>query len=315
MWRRLLYILAGLIFLAGAVLLVLPAGEDLFAGYRNRQQIEEFRESGQEAIDKDNTSGGSASDSNTSGGSASADSDLSELMQSYNARIYEEGQSELKDAWSFEQTEFDFAGTGMDDQMIGYLTIPAMELELPLYIGADQTNLSKGAAVLGQTSMPVGGENTNCVIAAHRGYGGTAMFREIEALQPGDKVEITNLWETLSYEVVKSIVIYPDDIDAVKIIPGEDLVTLVTCHPYTKNYQRYVVYCRRSGEGENMKAEDLHLADGVAFQSSQPEIRKEQFLTTAGLVLLAGACLILPLCLIVGKRSAGKKGARRKRRN
>ena len=315
MWRRLLYILAGLIFLAGAVLLVLPAGEDLFAGYRNRQQIEEFCESGQEAIDKDNTSEGSASDSNTSGGSASADSELSELMQSYNARIYEEGQSELKDAWSFEQTGFDFAGTGMDDQMIGYLTIPAMELELPLYIGADQTNLSKGAAVLGQTSMPVGGENTNCVIAAHRGYGGTAMFREIEALQPGDKVEITNLWETLSYEVVKSIVIYPDDIDAVKIIPGEDLVTLVTCHPYTKNYQRYVVYCRRAGEGENMKAEDLHLADGVAFQSSQPEIRKEQFLTTAGLVLLAGACLIRRLCLIVGKRSAGKKGARRKRRN
>lgn len=309
MWRRLLYILAGLIFLAGAVLLVLPAGEDLFAGYRNRQQIEEFRDSGRKAADQDSASGSSVSDDNGSG------EELLELMQSYNARIYEEGQSDLKDAWSFEQTEFDFAGTGMDDQMIGYLTIPAMEMELPLYIGADQTNLSKGAAVLGQTSMPVGGENTNCVIAAHRGYGGTAMFREIETLQPGDEVEITNLWETLTYEVVKSIVIYPDDIDAVKIIPGEDLVTLVTCHPYTKNYQRYVVYCRRTGAEDIAQTEDIPLSDGVAFQSSQPEIRREQFLTTAGLVLLAGACLILPLCLIVGKKSAGRKGARRKRRN
>ena len=88
------------------------------------------------------------------------------------------------------------------------------------------------------------------------------MFREIERLVPGDRVEITNLWETLSYEVVKCIVIYPDDTDAVKIIPGEDMVTLVTCHPYTENYQRYVVYCvRTDGSGEEASGAEGNGAD------------------------------------------------------
>lgn len=83
------------------------------------------------------------------------------------------------------------------------------------------------------------------MIAAHRGWKGTPMFREIEALKPGDEVVITNLWGSLKYKVVKTIVIDPTDIDAVKIIADADMLTLITCHPYTKNYQRYVVYCSR----------------------------------------------------------------------
>ena len=129
--------------------------------------------------------------------------------------------------------------------MIGYISIEAMGEQLPLYIGANEENMKQGAVVMGQTSMPIGGTGTNCVIAAHRGYRGIPMFQYIEVLKPGDKVEISNLWETLEYQVVKSIVISPDDIEAVKIVPGADMLTLITCHPYTKNYQRYVVYCTR----------------------------------------------------------------------
>ena len=149
--------------------------------------------------------------------------------------------------------------------MIGYIKIDAMNIEVPLYIGANEENLRKAAVVLSQTSMPIGGENTNCVIAAHRGgYNGQAMFRDIEVLKQGDIIEITNLWETLQYEVAKCIVITPDDIDAVKIIPGQDMVTLVTCHPYGNNYQRYVVYCTR--------VQDDGAADGKALTQAAQEI-------------------------------------------
>ena len=71
------------------------------------------------------------------------------------------------------------------------------------------------------------------------------MFRDIEMLEIGDEVKITNMWEELIYKVVETKIIRPDEISEVLIQEGRDLITLVTCHPYTKNYQRYVVYCER----------------------------------------------------------------------
>src|SRR5699024_8053063 len=105
--------------------------------------------------------------------------------------------------WNFQQPVFRLSDYDTSGDAVGYLSIEAMDLELPLYLGASDENLDKGAAVLGQTSMPIGGTNSNCVIAAHRGWKGIPMFRDIELLQPGDKVILTNLWETLEYQVVK----------------------------------------------------------------------------------------------------------------
>jgi len=80
------------------------------------------------------------------------------------------------------------------------------------------------------------------------------MFRDIEALQIGDKVYITNFWDTLVYEVAETKVILPADIQQIYIQEGRDMVTLITCHPYTKNYQRYVVYCERVEAAEIKEA-------------------------------------------------------------
>lgn len=223
-------------------------------------------------------------------------------MAAYNTRIYEENQQSLCDAWSYETNVFDFSAAGLPDDMLGYLTIPAMDCELPLYIGANTENMAKGAVVLSQTSMPLGGVNTNCVIAAHRGYYGVPMFREIEVLQPGDAVTITTVWETLHYEVAKCIVIEPDDIDAVKILDGQDLVTLVTCHPYTDNTQRYVVYCTRTDVAEESPAPPEIPFDGVPFTSSEPAIRQEQQLTRFGVAGIVAAALALLLFLLLRKR-------------
>lgn len=293
--------LAVMLFLAGAALLLYPHARRLLSEYENGQEISRFQD------EKLRIEQGSGQEGSTG-------TDYGELlgqMQEYNASIYENGQSGLVDAWSYEQNPFDFQASGLPDDMVGYITIDAMDLRMPLYVGASRENMLKGAVVLGQTSMPIGGENTNCVIAAHRGNGGIPMFREIEVLQAGDKVEITNLWETIEYQVEKCIVIEPDDVDAVKILPGEDMVTLITCHPYPQNYQRYVVYCRRVGEGQADGDEELQarLGDGLPYESSEEDIRMERMLNLIAL----GGLLTVFLLAVVFLFTRRKKKERKRR--
>ena len=95
--------------------------------------------------------------------------ELYAAMQDYNAEIYAGGQSGLTDPFAYEEAPLDLAAYGYDDDVLAVLWIPRLNLELPVYLGASRENLAKGAALLGQTSMPLGGENTNTVIAAHRG--------------------------------------------------------------------------------------------------------------------------------------------------
>ena len=95
--------------------------------------------------------------------------ELYAAMQDYNAEIYAGGQSGMTDPFAYEEAPLDLAVYGYDDDVLAVLWIPRLNLELPVYLGASRENLAKGAALLGQTSMPLGGENTNTVIAAHRG--------------------------------------------------------------------------------------------------------------------------------------------------
>lgn len=172
--------------------------------------------------------------------------DLRQAMETYNQSIFANAQVDLCDAWSYQAPVFDLAEYGIEDGVVGILSIPKMDLELPIYLGATPEHLAGGAAQLSQTSMPIGGTNTNCVLAGHRGWYGALFFRHIELLEIGDVVLITNLWETLRYTVSEIKVIEPDAIDEILIQPGRDLVTLLTCHPYGSGGRyRYVVYCER----------------------------------------------------------------------
>ena len=217
---------------------------------------------------------------------------LYDEMTAYNQALIENGQSGLSDAWTDTEMSGILETAGFEEGMVGILSIDAMDVTIPLYFGADEMSLYKGAAILADTSFPIGGESTNCVIAGHRGgYNGQAVFRDIEVLKPGDIVSLTNSWETLEYEVIKSIVIMPDDIDAIKIIPGEDMLTLVTCHPYGDSSQRYVVYCKCKGS-----AETVELPEGENFYSSNDLITKEDFVTmigNCGIAVMGMAVIIL----------------------
>lgn len=168
--------------------------------------------------------------------------ELRQAMHEYNERLYLSGQSGLIDQLSYEKPDFLLSDYGIDSDMLGYIVIPAIDIKLPIYNGASDENMAKGAAYLAHTSLPVGGNNTNCVIAAHSRYNGIHMFKRITELKNGDKIYITNLWETLVYKVVETKVIDPNDSQNIYIKAGRSLVTLSTCHPYPNNYQRYLVY-------------------------------------------------------------------------
>ena len=172
--------------------------------------------------------------------------ELYQEMHEYNQRIYNEKQSELKDNFSYAQPSFILADYGVETEAIAVLNIPALELSMPVYLGANEANMAAGAAHMSNTSLPVGGTNTNCVIAGHRGYGGASYFRYIEKLRVGDSVSITNLWETLEYRVVQIKIIYPNEVKEILIQENRDLLTLLTCHPYASGgKQRYLVICER----------------------------------------------------------------------
>ena len=172
-------------------------------------------------------------------------------LQAYNQRIYAEKQSALIDLESCEEPAADLTAYGIEDEIIGVLEIPAMELTMPVYLGAYDDHLAAGAAVLGNTSAPIGGANTNCVIAGHRGWKGADYFRHIDKLAVGDTVKLTNLWETLTYTVADIQIIQPHEVEKIKIQPNRDLLTLLTCHPYASGgRQRYVVYCEKTAHLE-----------------------------------------------------------------
>ena len=169
-------------------------------------------------------------------------------MEAYNRMIYAQGQSGLSCEYDYQKPSFSLLEYGIQDEIFGVITIPAMELEMPIYLGATYQHMADGAAHLSQTSLPIGGENTNCVIAGHRGWRGASYFRYIEKLQIGDEVRITNLWETLCYRVVDIQIIAPYEVERILIQEGRELLTLLTCHPYASGgKQRYLVFCERVG--------------------------------------------------------------------
>lgn len=164
----------------------------------------------------------------------------------YNARIYEENQLGFDSEEAYRKPSFRLADYGLDSEIFAVLSIPRLSLKMPIYLGASNDHLALGAAHMSQTSLPIGGENTNCVLAGHRGWKGGEYFRHLVQLKPGDEVIITNLWETLNYTVTKTDIIAHNETDKLRIQPGKDMLTLFTCDYTPTGKVRFVVYCERN---------------------------------------------------------------------
>lgn len=173
--------------------------------------------------------------------------DLRQDMEAYNRHLLSSGQAGFDTVSAYEQPSFVLSDYGLNSEVFGILEIPMLELTLPIYLGANRSNLALGAAHMSQTSLPIGGDSTNCVIAAHRGWQGGEYFLRLPELEIGDTVTVTNLWEALIYRVVETKTIAPIDTESVLIQPDRELLTLLTCTYGAGMKYRYLVICERAG--------------------------------------------------------------------
>lgn len=131
----------------------------------------------------------------------------------------------------------DVSGLGV----MGYIEIPEIDCSLPIYHGTEESVLQVAVGHLEWSSLPVGGEGTHCVLSGHRGLPSAKLFTNLDKLAVGDTFLLRVLDEVLTYEVDQILIVEPEQVDALGIVPGEDYCTLVTCTPYGINTHRLLV--------------------------------------------------------------------------
>lgn len=187
--------------------------------------------------------------------------------KSYNERLAVSGQpilGEAKDPFAAvqggsrasETDDDDGSASSKDEEyqglldsgggVMGTIRIPKISVNLPIYHGTSQSALASGAGHLYGSSLPVGGESTHAVITGHRGLVNATMFTRLDEMRVGDYFYLDVMGHTLGYQVDRISVIEPNDTSKLKIVPGEDRVTLMTCTPYGVNTHRLLVSAVRS---------------------------------------------------------------------
>ena len=152
--------------------------------------------------------------------------------------------------------QLDVAGNGI----MGYVEIPKIQVNLPIYHGTDAEVLDRGVGHLLGSSLPVGGENTHTILSGHSGMASQKMFTDLEQLAQGDVFYLNVLNETLAYHVTEINTVLPYETDLLGIVPGEDLCTLITCTPYGVNTHRLLVRGSRIPYEEALTLEEESVA-------------------------------------------------------
>ena len=129
------------------------------------------------------------------------------------------------------------SGTGL----IGTVEIPVIRINIPIYHYTTKSSLEKGAGHLLGSALPVGGENTHCVVSAHRGLPNQKLFTDLNLVKKGDVFYFHVLDQTYAYEVDQILTVKPSEVQSLSAVRGKDYATLVTCTPYAVNTHRLLV--------------------------------------------------------------------------
>lgn len=194
-----------------------------------------------------------------------------------------DGSDNSGDSASAKDTEYQSL-LDSGDGVMGAIRIPKISVNLPVYHGTSELTLASGAGHLYGSSLPVGGKNTHSVITGHRGLVEAAMFTRLDEMRVGDYFYLDVMGRTLGYKVDRITEINPDDTSKLKIVPGEDRVTLMTCTPYGVNTHRLLVSALRSAIPGEIPAEADAAKDARAIGAC-----------IGGGILLSGA-LVVWLC-------------------
>ncbi len=182
------------------------------------------------------------------------------------------------------------------NDLISYLDIPSISVYLPVYYGTSEEVLNKGCGYLENTSLPVGGENTHCVIAGHTGLPTADMLTDLDRLKIGDLFYIHTLNDVLAYRVDNIQAVLPDMTDALRILPGRDIVTLLTCTPYGVNDHRLLVRGTRvpyDPKDETPDLSPLPVSEDERFAEVMRQVAFIAVIVIASIVVFIIACVLL----------------------
>ena len=264
-----------LILLVGLSLLLYPTVSDYWNSFHQTKAIAEYSESVAKLNKKQ------------------YDKILS-AAKKYNKSLAENGSSSvLTEAQKKEYLSMlDVSGLGI----MGYIEIPEIDCTLPIYHGIDEAVLQIAIGHLEWSSLPVGGNSSHCVLSGHRGLPSAKLFTNLDKLKEGDVFMLRVLDEVLTYEIDKILVVEPQETGSLRITPGKDYCTLVTCTPYGINTHRLLVRGRR--------IENLDSSDTIRITSDATQIEP---LLVAPIVAIP-ILLILLISLLLPKRSNKKHG-------
>ena len=231
MRKNLSTIILILIFLVGLSVMLYPTVSDYVNQRHQSRALASYDETVNEMSDADYTA-------------------YFEAADAYNQRLAATPNSFFtpEQVSGYDET-LDVSGTGI----MGYITIPKISVELPIYHGTDEGVLQVAAGHLEGSSLPVGGAGTHAVISAHRGLPSAKLFTNLDELEVGDRFTITVLNRVLTYEVDQISIVLPTEIDQLLPTEGMDYVTLMTCTPYGINTHRLLVRGKRVETTESQK--------------------------------------------------------------
>ena len=211
-----------------------------------------------------------------------ANLDKEKYEQIWNAALdYNQRLSKKSNHWAMEEedkqeydAQLNVDGTGN----MGFISIPKANINLPLYHGTNESVLQTSVGHIEGTSLPVGSIHSNeedfdqveyashCVLSGHRGLPSARLFSDLDVMEVGDVFYLTILDQTLTYEVDEINIVEPGDSSKIEIVPGMDLVTLVTCTPYGINTHRLLVRGRRI-ENEKLRLNVRVTADALRIEA------------------------------------------------
>lgn len=272
MKQKLLNLLLVVIVLAGAGFLLYPTISNLWNNWKQNTLIRQYDDRVKEMVETDF-------------------SQEWESAKQYNeALVYNALYAEVFEDtdWNLKDTEYWQVLNVAQDGVMGYLSVPKINIKLAIYHGSGESLLQTGVGHIDGTMLPVGGESTHCVLAGHRGLPSAKLFTDIDQLQMGDMFYIHVLDEVLAYQVDQVLdMVEKDDAEALgaalAVQDGQDQVTLFTCTPYGINSHRLLVRGTRvpySGE------EDEHITAADSMLKAIQHIDTIYFILVLSVVFL-----------------------------
>ena len=184
---------------------------------------------------------------------------------------------------------------GANHTPIGYLEIPKIKVDLPMYLGTEESVLQVGIGVMPGSSLPIGGPSTHAVLTGHRGLPSSRLLTDLDQLAVGDTFTVFVLNDMLFYEVDQIRIVLPNEMDDLAIVEGEDYCTLVTCTPYGINSHRMLV------RGHRIDPEEV---DTTALRVKADAIQVDELVVMP--VVAAPMLLVLLIALMCGGKKKPK---------